>query len=78
VNAFHVCGGILAGWALLVSFLGITRENFPGTDGAARVVGAISVILVLTAIGTGIYTSANEDEEGGEEGAAAPAATARI
>jgi hypothetical protein len=77
VNAFHVCGGILAGWALLVSFLGITRENFPGTDGVARVVGAISVILVLTAIGTGIYTSAHEDKEGGVEGAAAPAA-ARI
>jgi hypothetical protein len=77
VNAFHVCGGILAGWALLVSFLGITRENFPGTDGTARIVGAISVVLVVTAIGTGIYTAAHEDKEGGEEGAAVPAA-ARI
>ncbi len=67
VNAFHVCGVILAVWALLVAFLGITRENFPGTDGAARIVGTISVVLVVAAIGTAIYTSATEEEEG-EEG----------
>jgi hypothetical protein len=70
VNAFHVCGALLAIWAVLVAFLGITRENFPGTDGAARIVGAISVLLVAAAIGTGIYTSAHETEDGGGEGAA--------
>jgi uncharacterized membrane protein len=72
VNAFHVCGGLLALWALVVSFLGITRENFPSTDGAARIVGAISVVLTVLAIGTALYTSATEDEEeaeGGEEAA---------
>jgi hypothetical protein len=72
VNAFHVCGIIFAAWALLVSFLGITRENFPGSTGAARLFGAISILLAAAAIGTGIYTSANEEEEGeGGEGAAA-------
>jgi hypothetical protein len=71
VNAFHVCGGLLAVWALLVSFLGITRENFPSTTGSARIVGSISVILVAAAIGTGIYTAAHEEEEGeGGESAA--------
>jgi hypothetical protein len=71
VNAFHVCGIIFAAWALLVSFLGITRENFPGSAGAARLVGAISILLAAAAIGSGIYTSAHEDEEGGGgEGAA--------
>jgi hypothetical protein len=70
VNAFHVCGAVLAIWALLVSFLGITRENFPGTDGAARIVGAISVLLVAAAIGTGIYTSAHEKKDEGGESAA--------
>ena len=71
MNAFHVCGGVLAIWALLVSFLGITREDFPSSTGTARLVGAISVVLVVLAIGTAIYTGATEEEEeeGGEEAA---------
>jgi hypothetical protein len=73
VNAFHVCGILFAAWALTVSFLGITRENFPGSAGAERLVATISVVLAAAAIGTGIYTAANEEEEeeGGEEAAAA-------
>ena len=70
MNAFHFCGIAFAAWALIVSFLGITRENFPGSPGAARAVGAISIVLAVAAIGTGIYTSATEEEdEGGEEAA---------
>jgi hypothetical protein len=64
VNAFHVCGALFAIWALVVSFLGITREDFPG--GAARIVGAVSVALCLAAIGTAIYTSATEEHEADE------------
>jgi hypothetical protein len=67
VNAFHVCGIILALWALIVTFIGVTRESFPATDGAARAVGAISIVLTIAAIGSGLYTSATEEEEGGEE-----------
>jgi hypothetical protein len=72
VNAFHVCGIVFAAWALLVSFLGITRENFPGSPAGGRAVAAISVILAAAAIGTGIYTSATEEEEEheGEDAAA--------
>jgi hypothetical protein len=66
VNAFHVCGAVLAIWAVVVSILGITRENFPTNDGSARLVGTVSVVLVAAAIGTAIYTSANEEHEGGE------------
>jgi hypothetical protein len=72
VNAFEVVGPILIVWAIVVGFLGITRENFPGSDGAARLVGAISVILVVLAIGAAIYTGATEKKEG--EGAAVPSA----
>jgi hypothetical protein len=68
VNAFHVCGILFAVWAVTVSFLGIRRENFPGTDGSARLVGTISVLLAAAAIGTAIYTSATEEEEGEEGG----------
>ena len=67
MNAFHVCGILLAAWALTVSFLGITRESFPSSPGAARLVGTISVLLALAAIGSGIYTAATEEEEPEEE-----------
>jgi hypothetical protein len=72
VNAFHVCGILFAAWALIASFLGITRENFPGSPASERLVAAISIILAAAAIGTGIYVSATEEEEdeGGEEAAA--------
>jgi hypothetical protein len=74
VNAFHVCGALFAAWALLVSFLGITREDFPASSRAARLVGGISILLATLAIGTAIYTGATEEEEeeeneGGEEAA---------
>jgi len=68
VNAFHVCGALFAIWALVVSFLGITRESFPASGGQARAVGAVSALLCIAAVGTGIYTSATEEHEGEEEG----------
>jgi hypothetical protein len=71
VNAFHFCGIAAAVWALVLTFIGVTRENFPATDGAARAVMTISVVLALAAIGSGIYTAATEEEEGEEEEAAA-------
>jgi hypothetical protein len=76
VNAFHVCGVILAGWALLVSALGITRERFPASAGAERAVATISFVLVAAAIGTGIYTAATEEHGGGEEHGGEPALVA--
>lgn len=63
MNAFHVFGGLLALWAVTVAFLGSTRENFPATDGTARLLGAISALLVLLAIGSAIYTGATEKRE---------------
>ena len=73
MNAFHVLGGLLALWAVVVAALGITREGFPRGGREERLVGAISVILVVAAISSGIYTSATEEEEEheGGEGAAA-------
>jgi hypothetical protein len=74
VNAFHVCGALLAVWALVVSFLGITREGFPGSGSAARALGLVSIVLTVSAIGSAIYTGAAEEEEhpeGGDEAALA-------
>jgi hypothetical protein len=65
VNAYHVFGVLFAVWAVIVAFLGITRENFPGTPGATRLVGTISVLLALATIGSAIYTGATEDDDEG-------------
>jgi hypothetical protein len=68
VNAFHVCGALFAAWAVIVSFVGITREDFPASPRAERAVAAVSVLLALATVGSAIITSANEEEEhGGEE-----------
>jgi hypothetical protein len=72
VNAYHVCGVLFAAWAVIVSFLGITREDFPATAGTQRAVALVSVLLALATIGSAVYTGATEDEEegGGSEEAA--------
>jgi hypothetical protein len=62
VEGFYIAGGVLAVWALVVSALGVMREDFPGTPGATRLVSAISVVLVVAAIGSAIYLSATEEE----------------
>ena len=68
MNAFHVCGALFAAWAVIVAFLGITREDFPGSPQAFRLVGAISVLLALAAIASAVYTGATEDKEKKEGG----------
>jgi hypothetical protein len=71
VNAFHVCGAVLAIWAIVLFVLGTTREDFPTTSGATRLVYLTSVVLTVLAIGSAIYTGATEEhEEPHEEGAA--------
>jgi plastocyanin len=54
---FYIAGGLLVAWAALVAFLGLSRPDFPGTAGRARVVMAISVILVLGATSMAVATS---------------------
>jgi hypothetical protein len=63
VNAFHVLGAVFAIWAVVVAFLGITRNDFPGGKGAERLVAAISVVLFLAAVGSAIVTAATEEDE---------------
>jgi hypothetical protein len=67
VNAFHVFGALFAAWAVIVSFVGITREEFPASATAARTVGAVSVLLAIATVASAIISSANEEHEGGEE-----------
>ncbi len=71
MEGFYIAGSVLAVWALIVSALGVMREDFPSSPGATRLVGANSELLVVAAIGTAIYLSATEDHEPEGEHAAA-------
>jgi plastocyanin len=64
-TAFHAVGIALAVWALVVTALGVTREDFPGKGNGQKIVMAISAILVVGAIGTAIATS-KSGPKGGE------------
>ena len=75
INAYHICGGALALWAVGVSIVGILREDFPSGRRQASLVAAISMSLVVTTIAAAIIEGAREaDEEKEAEAAAEPAA----
>ena len=61
MNAFHVAGGLLAIYAVVLTALGLTREDFPGERGA-RIVAVVSALFVLATIAAALITSANESE----------------
>jgi hypothetical protein len=65
-NAFYLCGGVLAAWAVILTAIGIMSHDFPATKGAERAAMAVSIVLVVAAIGSAIYVGATEEEE--EEG----------
>ncbi len=55
---FYICGGLLALWAVLVSFFGMRgHENWPPSEGAARGVMGISALLVVLAMATAVITA---------------------
>jgi hypothetical protein len=55
---FYICGGALAVWAVAVSAFGIrAHDSFPATEGAARGVMTISIVLVVLAMASAVITS---------------------
>ena len=65
MNPFWIFGAILAAWALVVTALGVMREDFPGSESGARAVMAISGVLVVLAIGSGIWAGATGHDDKG-------------
>jgi uncharacterized cupredoxin-like copper-binding protein len=63
INAFHICGGALAIWAVGVSIVGIRVKDFPRGRRQASVVAAISMSLVITTIATAIIEGAREADK---------------
>jgi hypothetical protein len=57
-TAFYVLGSLFAVWAVIVSAIGISRhETFPPRPAVARLVMAVSFVLMLGALGSAVLTS---------------------
>lgn len=54
---FYILGGILAGVAVLVSVVGMSRPDWPSSDSAARGLTGIVVALVLGTCAAVIITA---------------------
>jgi hypothetical protein len=54
---FYIAGGVLALWAVILAAIGLRRPSFPGGPAGQRGVIAISLALVVIAIGAAILTS---------------------
>jgi hypothetical protein len=54
---FYVAGVTLAVWAVIVSAIGITQPEFPGTPGRTRLVYGISIVLVAAAMSMAVATA---------------------
>ena len=53
---FYIVGGIAAAYGFLIGILGIMKEDFPGSKGAARGVFALSTLVVLAAMASSVAT----------------------
>lgn len=58
MTLYYVIGGALAVWAVVVAFLGIKFDRFPGGKGGERVLVAVSILLVVGTVGSVIILSA--------------------
>src|SRR5262249_8954866 len=54
---WDVCGGGLAGWAVVLGVLGLRSPEFPGGLRGERIVITISVVLVAAAMTSAVVTS---------------------
>ena len=54
---FFIIGGALAVYAVVLATIGIQRPNFPGGASGQRGVIALTLVMVVLAIGAAIVTS---------------------
>ena len=52
--AFYIAGLVLAGWAVVLTAIGMSRPSFPGSVAVSRAVMAISAVLVVAACASAI------------------------
>jgi hypothetical protein len=54
---FYILGGALAVYAVVLAGIGMNRPDFPGNAGGQRAVMAVTLVMILLAIGAAILTS---------------------
>jgi hypothetical protein len=54
---YYACGGALAAWACVLSFIGLRSPEFPGSVAASRGVMALTAVLVAAAMATAVITA---------------------
>jgi hypothetical protein len=55
---FYIAGGLLIGWALVLSLgLGLRKPDFPGSVAGQRAVIAVTVVLVAATMTMAVVTS---------------------
>ena len=54
---FFIAGGLFAVWAVVLSWIGLTRPAFPGGVTGERAVIGISLTLAVLAVAMAIVTS---------------------
>lgn len=69
---FYVMGGLLAGWAVALALIGLSRPGFPGNIAGQRVVIGISLLLVLGTVSAAVATSSKHHNEESAAQAAEP------
>ena len=57
---FYVAGGLLAGWAVLLSATGLRHPDFPESAGRARLVMLTSALLVAATATAAVLTAGEE------------------
>ncbi len=55
---FYVAGGVLALWAVVLAFMGLTRPSFPFNVRGQRGVMLVSFVLAVATIALSVKTSA--------------------
>jgi hypothetical protein len=56
-SSFYIAGSVLAGFAVVISAIGIRgHETFPPSRGAARAVMLLAAVLVAVTMATAIIT----------------------
>jgi NADH:ubiquinone oxidoreductase subunit 6 (subunit J) len=67
MTLYYIIGAVLAVWAVVVAFLGIKFDRFPGGKGGERLLAGISIILVAATVTSAIVLSAAHEQEPGEK-----------
>ena len=69
-SSFEIVGVVLAVWAVVLSYMGLRDPEFPRSGRAEMIVAGVTILLVASAVASGITSSYLEYHEKHKETAA--------